>query len=94
MSTGGQVIFGCPAWLIKTVILTKQQTAVLMFYLLFEARDEVTTVPALARVGGESICVTEDRGEDRMPMDWEMDSASTLPRVPETGGKQERIVIY
>lgn len=49
--------------------------------LRFEARDEVTTVPGLARVGGEpSICWKLLRGVEIV-----IDSASALPRLPEKG---------
>ena len=48
--------------------------------LRFEALEEVTTVPALARAGGDpSTCWKLLRGVDIV-----IDSASALPRFPET----------
>ena len=56
---------------------------------LFDALEEVTTVPALALAGGESMAEWDTllRGEDKHPIL----SASALPRVPETGGLGRKI---
>ena len=53
-------------------------------YLRFDALEEVTTVPALARGGEPSIWAKLLRGVDML-----IDSASALPLVPKTGRQRQ-----